>query len=45
MLAAMYDRLLALLEARPSGVVVRSEPDAIEATYAALESALAHNGP
>ena len=39
-LAGMYDRLLAILRARPSAVVVRSEPDAIEDAYAALVRAL-----
>jgi hypothetical protein len=41
MLAAMYDRLLEILELRPSAVVVRSEPEAIEMTYASLLQALA----
>jgi predicted kinase len=40
-LVDMYDRLLEVLRARPGAVVVRSEPDAVEATYAALERAVA----
>ena len=39
-LARMYDQLQAVLAARPSAVVIHSEPDAIEATYAAVEAAL-----
>jgi predicted kinase len=39
-LAAMYDRLLEVLQARPAAVVVRSVPDAVEETYALLEQAL-----
>ena len=40
MLASMYDRLLEILPARPDAVVVRCEPDAVEATYALLIEAL-----
>ena len=40
-LGAMYDRLLDVLRARPSAVVVHSEPDAVEKTYAAPEQAVA----
>ena len=40
MLAAMYDRLLEILQLRPSAVVVRSEPEAVENTYASLTRAL-----
>ena len=40
-LDAMYDRLLEVLAARPGAVVVRSVPDRVEDTYAALERALA----
>ena len=40
-LAAMYDRLLAVLDARPAAVVVRSVPDAVEETYAVLERIVA----
>jgi predicted kinase len=39
-LEEMYDQLLAVLDARPAAVVVRSVPDAVEETYAALERAL-----
>ncbi len=39
-LGDMYDRLLAVVQQRPSAVVVRSEPGAIEETYAALVGAL-----
>lgn len=39
-LGAMYDRLLDILAARPSAVVVRSVPDEVEQTYAAVERAL-----
>jgi len=39
-LASMYDRLLAVLEARPDAVVVRSVRGAIDATAAALDRAL-----
>jgi len=39
-LAAMYDRLMEVLQLRPAAVVVRSEPKAVEATYAALLAAL-----
>jgi hypothetical protein len=39
-LATMYDRLLDVLEQRPSAVVVRSEPGAVERTYDALVEAL-----
>jgi hypothetical protein len=39
-LRQMYDGLLAIMAARPAAVVVRSLPDAIEETYAALERAL-----
>ena len=40
MLASMYDRLLEILPARPAAVVIRCEPEAIEATYALLLEAL-----
>ena len=40
-LAAMYDRLLEVLQGRPGAVVVRSAPDAVEETYSALEEAVA----
>ena len=40
-LAALYDRLRELLRTRPAAVVVPSEPGAVEATYAAIERALA----
>lgn len=40
MLADMYDRLLDVLRHRPSAVVVRSDLDAVEGTYAALVRAL-----
>jgi hypothetical protein len=40
MLTTMYDQLLEVLEHRPSAVVVRSVPDAVEGTYAALLDAL-----
>jgi len=40
-LGAMYDRLLEVLASRPSAVVLRSEPGAVEATYEALAGALA----
>lgn len=36
MLAAMYDRLLEILQLRPSAVIVRSEPEAVEHTYESL---------
>jgi hypothetical protein len=39
-LAAMYERLMEFLRLRPDAVVVRSEPGAVEATYAALIAAL-----
>ena len=39
-LAVMYDRLIEVLQLRPEAVVVRSEPEAVEATYAALIAAL-----
>lgn len=39
-LSSMYDQLLELLTRRPSAIVVRSELDAIEATYTALAEAL-----
>ena len=38
-LGAMYDALLEVLVQRPSAVVVRSAPGAVEETYAALERA------
>jgi predicted kinase len=44
-LAEMYDRLLAIVGSRPAAVVVRSVPDAIEETYAAIEEALTSNAP
>jgi predicted kinase len=40
-LAAMYDRLLEVLESRSAAVVVRSVPDAVEGTYAAIAEAVA----
>ena len=40
MLAAMYDQLLEVARSRPSSVVVRSEFDAVEATYTLLVQAL-----
>ncbi|MFN8120354.1 MAG: AAA family ATPase [Micropruina glycogenica] len=40
-LASMYDRLLAVLEARPDAVVVRSVRGAIDETAATLDRALA----
>jgi predicted kinase len=40
MLAAMYDQLMEILQLRPSAVVVRSEPEAVENTYASLMRAL-----
>ncbi len=40
MLAAMYDQLLEILQLRPSAVVVRSEPEAVENTYASLMQVL-----
>lgn len=40
MLASMYDRLLEILQLRPSAVVVRSEFDAVENTYASLTEVL-----
>ncbi len=39
-LAQMYERLLAIMAARPAALVVRSVPDAVEETYAAVEQAL-----
>ncbi len=35
-LAAMYDRLLEVVQARPSAAVIHAEYNAIEATYADL---------
>jgi hypothetical protein len=40
LLADMYDRLTEVLRLRPSAVVVRSEPEAVEDTYALLIRAL-----
>jgi len=40
MLAAMYDQLVEILQLRPSAVVVRSEPEAVENTYASLVQVL-----
>lgn len=40
-LGRMYDTLLEVLAQRPGAVVVRSEPGAVEATYAAVVEALA----
>ena len=40
-LGAMYDRLLEVVAARPAAALVRSEPGAVEETYAAIERALA----
>ena len=45
MLGGMYDQLVQILEHRPAAVVVRSEPDAVEATYAALLEVLARFEP
>jgi predicted kinase len=39
-LAAMYERLLVIMAARPAAAVVRSVPGAVEETYAAVERAL-----
>jgi hypothetical protein len=39
-LAEMYDRLLQVLPLRTSAVVIRSDVDAVESTYAALVQAL-----
>lgn len=39
-LGALYDALLEVVRRRPSAVVVRSEPGAVEETYAALVRAL-----
>ncbi|HET9871456.1 MAG TPA: AAA family ATPase [Propionibacteriaceae bacterium] len=36
MLAAMYDQLLAIMQMRPSAMVVRSEYDSVDDTYASL---------
>ncbi|GAA2093024.1 hypothetical protein GCM10009841_02360 [Microlunatus panaciterrae] len=44
MLAAMYDQLLEILQSRPSAVVVRSAPEAVEETYASLTQALLQSG-
>jgi predicted kinase len=40
LLAAMYDRLLEVVRLRPLAVVVRSEPEAVESTYASLTRVL-----
>lgn len=40
-LTAMYDRLLSVVQLRPSAVVVPSEAGAIEHTYSAVERAVA----
>jgi hypothetical protein len=40
-LGALHDRLIELLRDRPSAVVLRSRPGAVEETYAALVEALA----
>lgn len=40
MLGGMYDQLVQILEHRPAAVLVRSEPEAIEHTYALLMQAL-----
>ena len=40
-LTELYDRLLAVVEARPTAVVVRSVQDRVEETYADLEQTLA----
>ena len=45
MLAAMYNRLLEVLRLRPSAVVVRSEPEAVEQTYASLTRVLQSRHP
>lgn len=36
MLADLYDRLLEIVERRPSALVVHSQPEAVDSTYAAL---------
>jgi hypothetical protein len=36
MLAAMYDQLVEIVQLRPAAAVVRSEPEAVEDTYASL---------
>ncbi len=41
LLEQMYDALVDLVRQRPSAVVVRSEPDAVEETYEALVRSLA----
>ena len=40
MLASLYDQLMRVLPLRPDAVVVHSEPEAIEDTYAAVVQAL-----
>ncbi|MGV8909438.1 MAG: AAA family ATPase [Propionicimonas sp.] len=45
MLASMYDRLLEILPARPDAVVIGCEPDAVEATYAALLEVVGRQAP
>ena len=44
MLAAMYDRLLDVVRQCPAAVVVYSEPEAVEQTYASLMQALRRCG-
>jgi predicted kinase len=44
-LADLHDRLLEVLRHRPSAVIIRSEPDSIEETYALLEQALLELAP
>ena len=39
-LEAMYDRLVEIVQARPSAVVVRSVPDEVEQTYASVVEGL-----
>lgn len=43
-LAALYDRLAAVVRERPAAVVVRSRPGAVEETYAAFVQALGPDG-
>ena len=40
MLASLYDQLMQILPQRSQAVVVHSEPEAIEDTYAAVVQAL-----
>ena len=45
MLANLYDQLMQMLPQRPATRVVRSEPEAIEDTYASVERALVPTEP